>query len=162
MANIDYCRTYGYWAHRNQLYADDPFSVHLNDVFYVLKECGFDEKEHASLLGAAFLHDVLEDTETTFQELEEKFGIAIVSLVWAVTGDRETRAERNQCIYSRLLEVPTAKDLKVADRIANLESAKYRGLDNYLSMYRREHEEFLLAVQGAHPALLERLEKAIS
>lgn len=146
-------RSYAFWAHRGQTYNDAPYSRHLEHVHQVLLEAGFE----GPILAAAFLHDILEDTDTPLTYLTERFGTEVAGLVWAVTGEGVTRRERNAAIYSRLTSVPFAKDLKVADRIANLEAR----CERLLPMYLREQAGFREAVEGASPALLLRLEAAV-
>jgi len=144
--------------HANQYYANQPFSIHLDEVYKVTVDFSLD----IPLRVAAFLHDSLEDTNTSRNYIREKFGPVVDLLVWSVTGVGDNRQQRNADIYQKLQDFPTAKDLKVADRIANLESSKNRNLPRFLKMYRSEHEEFSRAVIGANPLMLIRLETAIA
>jgi hypothetical protein len=146
-------RSFAFWAHREQEYNGGPYSDHLEAVHRVLVEAGFE----GAILSAAFLHDVLEDTRIETSFLADRFGGDVADLVWAVAGEGATRRERNACIYARLQEIPVAKDLKVADRVANLEACN----DRLRAMYLREHPEFLRAVEGSSPALLLRLAAAV-
>ena len=43
-----------------------------------------------NILQAALLHDTVEDTDTTFEELEEKFGKIVTNIVREVTDDKVT------------------------------------------------------------------------
>ena len=74
------------------------------------------------MICAALLHDTVEDTETTPEELEREFGPLIREIVLEVTDDtRLTRAERKQL---QVLHAPgltrEAKLVKLADKICNL------------------------------------------
>jgi (p)ppGpp synthase/HD superfamily hydrolase len=148
-------RDFSLYAHGKQTYGGHPFIVHLDAVAAVLREAGFS----GPIMDAAYLHDSLEDSPVTMEEIETFFGQEVGELVWAVTGVGETRKERNASIYQKLAACKSARDLKAADRIANLEA---QGSGNLRATYVREHEEFLAAIYGAHPALLARLAQAMA
>ncbi|MDZ7752645.1 MAG: HD domain-containing protein [Gammaproteobacteria bacterium] len=71
---------------------------------------------------AALLHDTIEDTETTEQELREAFGVAIAGMVAEVTDDKRlAKAERKARQVEHAPSLSTgAKLVKLADKIANL------------------------------------------
>lgn len=73
-------------------------------------------------LCAALLHDTIEDTETSPEEIERRFGREICTVVLEVTDDKNlTKAERKrlQIEHSANLS-PSAKLVKLADKICNL------------------------------------------
>lgn len=118
-----------------QLYGGKPYIAHLKDVVNVLRVFGFREKVW---IDAGYLHDVIEDTAATLDDVTDRFGPVVGSLVWAVTGVGHNRKTRNQTIYEKIGENPAAAILKMADRIANTTGAS----ENYLSMYRKELDAF--------------------
>ena len=65
--------------HRNQTRkgSDTPYIIHPVEVMLFLKESGCS----ADVVAAGVLHDTLEDTDTTFEELKECFGEAVAKLV---------------------------------------------------------------------------------
>ena len=68
------------------------------------------------------LHDTVEDTDTTPEEIEERFGYAVRSLVMEVTDDKDLEKQerkRLQIEHSPHLS-PRAKVIKLADKISNL------------------------------------------
>lgn len=74
------------------------------------------------IIKAALLHDTIEDTDTTFEELEALFGKKVTSIVQEVTDDK-TLAKRER----KLLQVKhaphcshQAKLVKLADKLYNL------------------------------------------
>ena len=85
-------------------------------------------KEKDSLLVAAFLHDVLEDTQVTADELEQKFGKEVLELVEGVTKLDKIKfvsAEDEQAENLRKMFFAMAKDyrviiIKLADRLHNM------------------------------------------
>ncbi len=99
--------------HKGQFYDKDKdfFLAHCWQVFQILKNVTDDEE----ILCAALLHDTLEDTDTTLEELKKEFGDNIANLVYEVTDEE---GENGKC-FPRL-KSKKAIILKFADRLANL------------------------------------------
>lgn len=151
-------RDYAAKKHAAQRYGDKPYTVHLAAVRDVLREAGFDDEHPLAL--AAWLHDTIEDTDATREELTDRFGARVADLVWAVTGIGKNRKERNENAYAKIRAYPEAAILKLADRIANVEASAHA--PDKLAMYRKEWPAFRDALQGyGIPALWERLQKAL-
>jgi guanosine-3',5'-bis(diphosphate) 3'-pyrophosphohydrolase len=76
----------------------------------------------AVVLAAALLHDTLEDTETTPEELQALFGTEITSVVVEVSDDKSLpKAERKQLQVEHAAHISErAKLVKLADKIANI------------------------------------------
>ena len=75
------------------------------------------------ITAAGMLHDTVEDTETTAEELAIEFGQDISEVVMEVTDDRsiETRQKRKQLQVEHASQISDqAKLLKLADKISNL------------------------------------------
>jgi guanosine-3',5'-bis(diphosphate) 3'-pyrophosphohydrolase len=74
------------------------------------------------LLQAGMLHDAVEDTDTSLQEIEARFGYAVRSLLMQVTDDKtiEKQARKRFQIERALRLSPRAKVIKLADKIVNL------------------------------------------
>ena len=96
-----------------------PYIEHPMRVAALLDEHGFGDE----VLAAALLHDVVEDSETTLDELREKFGGEVVGLVGAMTDDesiddyRQRKAEHRE----RLAAAPTeAMAIYGADKLTNV------------------------------------------
>jgi len=104
------------------------------------------------ILQAVVLHDILEDTQTTYGELKLTFGTVVADMVLAVTNppkEEGTRVERFKSVYPKIRKTPNAIIVKLCDRIANFEScithrlSKDRSLlSGKLNMYISEHETF--------------------
>lgn len=127
--------------HGDQLYGDRPYTVHLEAVRAVLRDFGHD----GAIAAAAWLHDVVEDTPTTREEVAERFGEEVASLVWAVTGVGRNRKERCASAYEKIRALPAAATLKLADRIANVEASLG---SPRIVMYRAEWPSFREALSG--------------
>jgi len=100
-----------------------PYSKHLEDVVNRLKSLGVIDEE---LLCAGWLHDTIEDTDTTFDDLHEQFGSRVVVLVTSLTKDMSlTRKKREQIYVKQLKEASSdAKLIKLCDISANLSDLK--------------------------------------
>ena len=103
----------------------EPYFIRPCAVVNVLVDLGFDD---VSTLVAAFLHDVLEDTQVTADELEQKFGKEVLELVEGVTKLDKIKfvsAEDEQAENLRKMFFAMAKDyrviiIKLADRLHNM------------------------------------------
>jgi len=84
----------------------------LQDEFHV------DDEE---ILTGAILHDTLEDTDTTYEELEKTFSKPIADLVEEVSHPKNYNKEQKVEFYKKLRTIsPKAKILKLADFVDNL------------------------------------------
>jgi len=125
-------------AHEDQLYGELPYIVHLYAVEMVLRRFGITDER---LLVSAYLHDVLEDTNYEPGNIRWLFGEEVLEIVEAVTEpDTGTRKERHAATYPKIRNHPDARILKLADRIANVESG------GKTDMYRKEHMDFHTAL----------------
>lgn len=103
----------------------EPYFIHPCAVVNILVDLGFDD---VSTLVAAFLHDILEDTQVTADELEQKFGKEVLELVEGVTKLDKIKfvsAEDEQAENLRKMFFAMAKDyrviiIKLADRLHNM------------------------------------------
>jgi len=151
-------RAFAIAAHGDQRYGADPYVVHLAAVRQVLRDFGYD----GDVALAVWLHDTVEDTAVTVEELEREFGATVAALVWAVTGVGANRKERNASAYAKMRALPEAVTVKLADRIANSE-ASARGNPRLLEMYRGELAGFSAALTGlGDAAMWERLRRALA
>jgi guanosine-3',5'-bis(diphosphate) 3'-pyrophosphohydrolase len=75
-----------------------------------------------NILAAAILHDTVEDTECTFEELEAEFGIDVANLVREVTDDKTLpKLERKALQVERARSASSAaKQIKIADKVSNI------------------------------------------
>lgn len=146
-------------AHGEQKYGDEPYVVHLEAVRKVLADFAIEKGDDLAV--AAWLHDVIEDTSVTRQEIEREFGADVAALVWAVTGVGKNRKERSQSAYLKMQALPQAVTLKLADRIANCE-ASARNNPSLLTMYRNELPDFASALAGlGDPSMWTRLRRVL-
>jgi (p)ppGpp synthase/HD superfamily hydrolase len=99
---------------------DEPYINHLAEVANLLAAAT--DGADAELVAAGWLHDTIEDTETTRAELAEKFGERVASLVVEVTDDMTLpKSERRRLqVVDASKKSPGAKLIKIADKISNI------------------------------------------
>lgn len=125
---------YAYKLHEGQLrLSGEPYINHLIETAYTLAELKMDEY----CIAAGLLHDVIEDTKITYQELSNEFGEEIAQMVDGVTKIGKipfsSKAERKAENYRKML-IAMAKDIRViiiklADRLHNLKTLDYQDPD---------------------------------
>jgi (p)ppGpp synthase/HD superfamily hydrolase len=107
--------------HKNQKRKDGvtPYSDHLEGVVNRLKNLGITDKE---TLCAAWLHDVIEDTNVTFDQVSERFGREIAVIVLSLTKDQNIpKKERETQYITQLKEASLqTKIIKLCDISANI------------------------------------------
>jgi guanosine-3',5'-bis(diphosphate) 3'-pyrophosphohydrolase len=117
-------------AHRGQKrMSGEPFFVHCERVAAILLEQHLD----SGTLAGGLLHDVLEDTETSFGTLRKEFGQEVADLVQGVTkisGLKQTTPEAQSAENYRKMLLAITKDLRViliklADRLNNMRTLQY-------------------------------------
>ena len=113
------------WKHRDQRRKGKgrlPYINHPLDLAHVLWfEGGVSD---ATVLAAALLHDTIEDTQTTVQELQGEFGERIAQIVMEVTDERslDWRVRKKLQVTRARLASVEARQVKLADKICNLRS----------------------------------------
>lgn len=100
--------------------AAEPYVNHLADVARRVAEAT--AGDDASLVAAALLHDTIEDTPVTREELEIAFGPDIAALVAEVTDDKslEKDVRKELQVANAPAKSARAKMLKLADKASNL------------------------------------------
>ena len=109
--------------HKNQRRKDADASPYINHPIalanLLLNEAGVEDQR---VLIAAVLHDTIEDTDTTEQELVRYFGKDVADIVLEVTDDKALpKAERKRLQIEHAAHISRrAKLVKLADKICNL------------------------------------------
>ena len=143
--------------HSKQRRKDADASPYINHpiapVSILAVEAGIND---CDTLCAALLHDTIEDTDTSVEELVEAFGGPIASLVQEVTDDKRLpKAERKlrQVEHAAHLS-PKARSVKLADKIANLRDVADSPPVNWPLARRQEYFDWAKQVvdQIPHPA----------
>jgi guanosine-3',5'-bis(diphosphate) 3'-pyrophosphohydrolase len=108
--------------HRNQRRKDEEASPYINhpiQLAYILVQADI---EDPVVLAAALLHDTIEDTNTTLDELEIVFGYEIANIVAECSDDKRLpKLERKKAQIEHAAGIsPKAKLVKLADKIGNV------------------------------------------
>jgi (p)ppGpp synthase/HD superfamily hydrolase len=107
--------------HKNQKRKDGitPFSMHLEGVVNRLKNLGISNQD---ILTAAWLHDTIEHTDTTFDEINTIFGNTVSVLVLSLTKDSKLPRKEREGQYIQQLKNSSfeSKIIKLCDISANL------------------------------------------
>ena len=129
---------YAVKKHGDQLRrSGEPYIIHPLNVAYILAEIGLDE----STIAAALLHDVVEDTEATNENIVKEFGQEIADMVAGVTKlstMQFTTVEEMQVEDYRKMFLAMGKDIRViliklADRLHNMRTLKYLKRDRQIA-----------------------------
>ena len=115
----------------------EPYIVHPLQVAYTLAEMGLDEQT----IAAALLHDVVEDTDATNEDIVREFGKEVSEMVAGVTklsNIQFATVEENQVENYRKMFLAMGKDIRViliklADRLHNMRTLKYLKRDRQIA-----------------------------
>jgi len=131
--------------HRDQRRKDSEASPYINHPIQVAELIArVGNVSDLATLQAAILHDTVEDTETTFEEIEDRFGNEVVGLVKEVTDDKGLRNEKRkrlQVEHAPNLS-PKAKHIKIADKISNIMSVTHSPPEGWSMERRLEYLEW--------------------
>ena len=116
----------------------EPYIIHPTNVAYTIAELGLDEKT----ICAALLHDVVEDTDATYDDIEKEFGTEIAEMVDGVTKLKliqHASIEENQVENYRKMFLAMGKDIRViiiklADRLHNMRTLEYLKRDRQIAI----------------------------
>lgn len=158
----------------------EPFFSHPTEVAFILAQ----KKMDTETIAAGLLHDVLEDTDTTYEELEKEFGKEIAFLVEGVTKLHKyhfKNKEEHKAESFRKMLLSMAKDIRVliiklADRLHNMRTLEYMKkekqkeiayetlniyapLAGRLGMYGIKNELEDLSLKYINPKIYEKIKK---
>jgi guanosine-3',5'-bis(diphosphate) 3'-pyrophosphohydrolase len=142
-----------------------PYINHPIAVARLLAEVG--GVSDPVLLQAAILHDTVEDTETTLDELEARFGPEVRRVVEEVTDDKTLpKLERKRLQIEHAPQRSNrAKQLKVADKSSNLLDIAQRPPKNWTPERKQEYfdwaERVVEGCRGVNPALEARFNEVL-
>jgi len=125
MSKIEEAELFARKKHANMTRKDGktPYSTHLEAVVSRLKNIGiFDE----DILCAGWLHDTMEDTDTNFDDLFERFGRKVAIFIFSLSKDMSLNKKEREAIYVKQLKTAAweVKIIKLCDISANLSDLK--------------------------------------
>lgn len=146
--------------HRNQRRKDVDASPYINHPIALARVLSVEAGIHdETVIAAALLHDTIEDTETTYDELLARFGPAVASIVAEVTDDKNlAKAERKALQVAHAPHMSQgAKWVKLADKTCNLRDVASAPPAGWPLRRRQAYFDWAKAVidgvRGTHPQL---------
>ena len=137
---------FSYKKHEGQVRkSGEPYIIHPLNVAYILTTIDMDEQT----ICAALLHDIVEDTPTTHQDIINEFGEEIANLVEGVT--KLTQFQQNITVKEQQVEdyrkmfLAMGKDIRViliklADRLHNMRTLKFLTRDRQIAISKETME----------------------
>ena len=142
-----------------------PYVVHLSNVAMEILIASFNTENFdlGFAVQVALLHDTIEDTCTTFDELETEFGTDIAKAVQALSKNTDLPEEQqmNDSLKRIKSMSPEVWAVKLADRITNLQPPPSHWDNERKIRYREEARLILSELKGGNEFLAKRLEKKI-
>ncbi|MGY4627746.1 HD domain-containing protein [Bradyrhizobium sp. USDA 4486] len=144
---------------------NQPYINHLAEVANLLATAT--DGADAELVAAGWLHDTIEDTDTTREELAQTFSARVASLVVECTDDMSLpKAERRQKqIEDAPHKSPGAKLIKIADKISNIgariQSDPTAGERDELADYTGWAEQVVAGCRGGNAWLDTKFDDAV-
>jgi GTP diphosphokinase / guanosine-3',5'-bis(diphosphate) 3'-diphosphatase len=147
--------------HRDQRRKDREASPYINHPIALAEVLARMSVTDPVVLQAAILHDTIEDTETTPDEIEEHFGTEVSAVVEEVTDDKALpKAVRKQLQLEHAAGLSDrAKLIKLADKICNVLDVTHSPPPDWDDERRRRYLDWSAGVvegcRGVHPGLEE-------
>ena len=145
---------------------EEPYINHPLEVANLLASVG--KIEDYNILIAAILHDTIEDTETTKEEITELFGREVCEMVLEVTDDKSLpKAERKQKQIEHAPHLSTgAKLIKLGDKSSNIRDVTENPPDFWSAERRLEYilwgEKVVAGVRGVNENLENHFDELIA
>lgn len=148
-------------AYQLRKYTGEPYIVHPLAVYELVNSVEHDE----NMLAAALLHDVVEDTSVTLEDIVYYFGWDIEWLVFWLTDVSEmedgNREARKRIDRNHIANAPAAaQTIKVADLIDNTKTIVKHD-PNFARVYTREKELLLDVLTRADSTLMDMAKKQL-
>lgn len=164
--NASKALAYATKAHKGQFRSDgSEYIKHPERVADYVKSF---KKSHNldALISAAFLHDTIEDTDTTHEDLEKMFGGLVAGLVKELTSDKDAIEKIGKKEYlSRKMETMSSYALvvKLADRLDNVQDIATAKTPEWRQKYKKETMGILVRLEknrklsGTHKKIIKAI-----
>lgn len=139
---------------------------HIGSVtFEVLNAISQNKEMNASLaIKCAILHDTIEDTEQSYQDVKKLFGEEVADGVMALTKNEKLDGKEKMMLdsLSRIKQQPKEVwAVKMADRICNLSAPPYYWTNDKIIKYRKEAQLIYNELKDGNQYLAQRLQRKI-
>ena len=145
-----------------------PYLVHITcvamEVINACEKSKLEEKKSDFAISCALLHDVIEDTNITYDDLYVKFGYEIADGVEALSKNKNlnSKQEQMQDSLERILtQAYEVQMVKLADRITNLSIPPENWDNEKIKFYLKEASLILSCLKNSNIYLAKRLEEKI-
>ena len=158
MTLVEHARMFAHGAHfavgQLRKYTNESYVVHPFEVAQIVATVPHTEE----MLAAAWLHDVVEDTGVTLDQVHLLFGANVAELVFWLTDASKpedgNRAARKAVDRAHIAEAPAAaQTVKCGDLLSNIKSIVKHDPE-FAKVYLEEKRLLLEVMTKAHPALL--------
>lgn len=146
--------------HRRK-YTNEPYQEHLASVASMVEGASGTPE----MIAAAWLHDSVEDTATTLEDIEENFGSDVATLVYELTdvsslldGNREKRKALDRAHLAKAS--PDAKTIKLADLIDNARSIEKHD-PRFAQTFMREKQLLLEVLKDGDSQLFAKADEIV-
>ncbi len=146
-----------------------PYLTHLAavtmEVIHACEESKLDKNKADLAITAALLHDTIEDTDVTYDDLYTEFSPEVAEAVDALTKDKtlETKKEQMTDSINKLLTQPyEVQMVKLADRITNMQKPPEHWDSEKIFNYHKEAKFIHSCLKNANVYLAKRLEEKIN
>ena len=163
MSIVEKARLFATSAHaavgQKRKYTNEPYIVHPAEVAKLVEDVGGAQE----MIAAAWLHDVIEDTQVPLELIRSEFGCVVASYVHWLTNVSElkdgNRAKRKEIDREHIRNAPKeVHTIKLADLISNTKSVVEHD-ENFAKIYLEEKRLLLEVLTGGHIQLM-RLAKS--
>jgi len=149
-------------VHKEQFYPGEklPYLTHIGNV--MMEVMGVASRlENAELaIICAILHDTIEDTPTTYADIEKEFGTSVADGVMALSKNEKLETKREKMLDSLMRIKQQPKEVwvvKMADRVANLGKPPHYWSTEKIKAYRDEAQIIFENLGVADEVMAERL-----
>ena len=145
-----------------------PYITHIAsvamEVIHACIESKMDDEKADLAITVALLHDVIEDTNITYDDIYLEFGIDIAEAVDALTKDKSLskKEQMSDSINKLLAQAYEVQMVKLADRITNMQKPPANWDNEKIYNYHKEAKFILSCLKNSNAYLSNRLENKIA
>jgi len=118
-----------------------PYIEHPKEVSHLVEKYMKNNYKVETYKIAALLHDTLEDTNATYPEIIENFGVDVANIVQALTSDKEEQKKvgKSEYLTNKLLAMEDdTLAIKLCDRLSNVKDLSIADDMNFIEKYSQE------------------------
>lgn len=139
-------------------------AVAMEVIHAISQEEKLEEKKADNAITCALLHDIIEDTQYTYDDIFDEFGLEVAEGVEALSKDKNLpKKEQMSDSLNKLLAQPyEIQMIKLADRITNMQKPPEHWENDKIYAYFQEAKLILSCLKNSNMHLSKRLEEKIN